>query len=186
MDQYRNYSKSHVYNSFFENIISGIQFFIFVHTFQWTSSELFLFQISVSKPIKTSEKDHSFLNIVLFKNLTHFTNLNSLFIEDNIRTKQGQNPFSLYKFSSKLVSAWCQKKNLHCTISWHPTTAFLKHFESKCILALYISVCLPGEIFVPKTYWDFTWWDGRKENAGKFPSRGSLSEPRKIFFNFSF
>ena len=146
----------------------------------------FIPDFKVSKPIKTSEKDHSFLNIVLFKNLTHFTNLNSLFIEDNILTKQGQNPFPLYKFSSKLVSAWCQKKNLHCTISWHPTTAFLKHFESKCILALYISVYLPGEIFVPKTYWDFTWWDGRRENAGKFPSRGSLSEPRKIFFNFSF
>ena len=43
----------------------------------------------------------------------------------------------LTKFSSKYVSVRCQKKYLHYTISWRPRTAFLKHFESKC---LYVSI----------------------------------------------
>ena len=42
-------------------------------------------------------------------------------------------------FSSKHISDWCQKKYLHSTISWRRRTAFLKHFESKC---LYISIYL--------------------------------------------
>ena len=35
------------------------------------------------------------------KNLTHFTNLNSLNIEKNMHQQQSQKPFSLFKFSSK-------------------------------------------------------------------------------------
>ena len=48
-------------------------------------------------------------------------------------------PFWLYKFFSKHVSMWCQKKYLGCNISWCPRTAFLKHFKSKF---LYIYVYL--------------------------------------------
>ena len=55
-------------------------------------------------------------------------------------------PFWLYKFSSKHVSVWCQKEYLHCTISCHPRTAFLKPFESKC---LYISIYLLKKIYFP-------------------------------------
>ena len=82
------------------------------------------------------------------KHLPYFINLNSLDIENNILPKHNKKPFSLYKFSSKHISVWCQKKNLQWTISWHPRTAFFKHFESKC---LYISVYLFKKIFVPKT-----------------------------------
>ena len=59
-----------------------------------------------------------------------------------------QKPLWLYKFSSKHVSVWCQKKHLHCTISWRSKTAFLKHFENKC---LYISVYLHKKSFVLTT-----------------------------------
>ena len=59
------------------------------------------------------------------KNLTHFTNLNSLDIENNMLPQHSQKPFWLYKFSSKHVSVWCQKKHLGCTISWRQRTAFL-------------------------------------------------------------
>ena len=38
---------------------------------------------------------------------------------------------SLYKFSSKHVSGWCQKKILHCTISRHPRNAFSELFVRK-------------------------------------------------------
>ena len=67
------------------------------------------------------------------KNLTHFTNLNSLDIENNMLPQHSQKPFWLYKFSSKHVSVWCQKKHFGCTISWHQRTTFLKHFKSKCL-----------------------------------------------------
>ena len=75
------------------------------------------------------------------KNLTHFTNLNSLDIENNMLPQHDQKPFWLYKFSSKHISVWCQKKHLGCTISWRQRTAFFKHFEKAnvCIF-LYISV----------------------------------------------
>ena len=63
-----NDSKSHICNSYFENITSGIRL--------WSApssrhhQKFFLFQIfeqKVSKVIKTSEKDHSFYNTVTLK-----------------------------------------------------------------------------------------------------------------------
>ena len=44
------------------------------------------------------------------KNLTCFTKLNSLDIENNIHPQHSQKTFWLYKFSIKHVSVWCQKK----------------------------------------------------------------------------
>ena len=41
------------------------------------------------------------------KNLTHFTNLSSLVIENNMLAQHCQRYFWLYKFSSKHVSIWC-------------------------------------------------------------------------------
>ena len=52
------------------------------------------------------------------KHLTHFANLNSLDIENNMLPQHSQKPFWLYKFSSKHVSVWCQKKYFGCIISW--------------------------------------------------------------------
>ena len=51
---------------------------------------------------------------------------------------------SLYKFSNKHVSVWCQKK----AFALHQRTAFSKHWESKC---LYISIYLRERMFVPAT-----------------------------------
>ena len=144
-----------------QNVIFGIlflkilfwacNFFIFVEMFPRTSSEfLFNFRFSSRKSQsqqKLAKKITHFTIQFRSKNLTHFTNLNSFEIENNMLPKHSQKTFSVYKFSSKHVSVWCQKKHLHCTISWRPRTAFLKHFESKC---LYISVYLRKKIFVPK------------------------------------
>ena len=80
------------------------------------------------------------------KNLINFMNLND--IENNLLPQHSQKSFSLYKFSSKHVSVWCWKKHFQkwcSTIPWHPTTVFLKHFESKCLC---ISVYLRKKIFV--------------------------------------
>ena len=89
------------------------------------------------------------------KNLTHFTNLNSIDIESNILPQHSQKPFWLYKYSSKQIPVWCQKRHLHFTISWRPRTAFLKHFKSKC---LYTSVYFRKKIFVLETKSDFICW----------------------------
>ena len=74
-------------------------------------------------------------------------NVSLLDMENNMLPQYSQNPFWLYKFSSKHVSVWCQKKYLHSTISWRPRTAFLKHFESKF---LYICLYLLKKMFVPE------------------------------------
>ena len=46
--------------------------------------------------------------------------------------QDSQKTFSLYEFSGQYFSVWCQKKDLHCIISWRPRTTFLIHFETKC------------------------------------------------------
>ena len=144
-----------------QNLIFGIillkilflayNFFIFIHMFQRTSSKFF-FDFRFSRR-KSQSQQKLLIKITYFaiqvrsKHLTHFTNVNSLDNENNMLPKHCQKSFSLYKCFRKHVSVWCQKKHLHCTISWHPRTAFLKHFESKC---LYISVWYLIKIFVPK------------------------------------
>ena len=98
------------------------------------------------------------------KNLTHFTNLNSLDIENNILPQHSQKPFRLYIFSNKHVSVWFQKKHLGCAISWHQRTTFLKHFESKC---LYISVYLCKKNFWSKHLVTFYLMRGGLEIGGR-------------------
>ena len=118
--------------------------FTLIHMFQRTSSKFFvLISDFLEESLKTKKK--LLIKITYFtiqvcsKHLTHFTNLNSLDIENNILPKHCQKYFWLYKFLKKHVSVWCQKKHLDCTISWNPITEFLKHFQSKC---LFISVYL--------------------------------------------
>ena len=82
------------------------------------------------------------------KNLTYFTNLNSLNIVKNILPQHSQKPILLNKFSRKHVSGWCHKKHLHWTISRRSRTASSNHWESKF---LYITVYLRKKTFAPET-----------------------------------
>ena len=87
--------------------------YIFLHS--PTRSSFFLFQIflqKVSKPTKFGEKVHSFYKTVRSKNLTLFTNLNSLGIKIKMLMKHSQKAFSLYKH----VSVCYLKKHMLCTI----------------------------------------------------------------------
>ena len=79
------------------------------------------------------------------KYLTHFANLNSLDIENNMLPQTQPKTFLTVQIFSKHVSVQCQKKYLYCTISWHPRTTFFKHIESKC---LHISIYLLNKILV--------------------------------------
>ena len=139
-----------------QNVIFGIlfmkilflayNFFIFAQMYQRPSSAEFLFNFRFSirksqSQQKLGKKIAHFRIQFRSKNITHFTNLDSFDIENNMLLQYTQKPF-------RHVSAWCQRKNLHCTISWHPRAGFLKYFESKC---LYISVYLCKKIFFPKT-----------------------------------
>ena len=122
---------------FFWRYFFGHTTFLFL-SFQWKSSEFFLFQAfqRVSKPTRINEKHHSFHNTVSLKK-THS------FYASQLTSQHSQKPFWFYKFLIKLVSVLCQKKHFH-----FPRTSFLKHFESKY---LYISVYLRQNIFVPET-----------------------------------
>ena len=86
----------------------------FLRMFQWTSSEFFLdFRFSSRKSQSqqklAKEITHFFIRFNS-KHLTYFVNLNSHDIENNMLPKHNKKPFSLYKFSSKHVCVWCQKK----------------------------------------------------------------------------
>ena len=145
-----------------QNVIFGILFlkilfraynlFIIVQTFHWTSSRVF-FNLRFSSrksqsQQKLAEKITHFTIQFRSKNLTHFTNLSSLDIGNNIHPQHSQKTFWPYRFSSKHVSVWCQKKYLYYTISWRPRTESLKNFENKCF---FVSIYLLKKIFVPET-----------------------------------
>ena len=93
---------------FVKILFQAINFFIFAHTFQCILSE-FACSIFARESLKANKNVQKRLLILQYRNLTHITNLNSLYIKNNILLKRCQKPFSLYKFSSKHVSIWCQK-----------------------------------------------------------------------------
>ena len=147
-----------IQNLIFGNFLQKY-YFIFGHTTLWYSSTRFrghyqiflIFRFSSRNSQSQQKLAKNFTHFTIqfcSENLTHFMNLNSLDIEKNMLSQHSQKPFSLYKFSSHHFSVWCQKKHLHCFIFWLAKTAFLKHFESKC---LYIPVHLRKKIFVPET-----------------------------------
>ena len=54
--------------------------------------------------------------------------------------EHNQKPFWLYKIFSKHVSVWCQKKHLHCTISWCPELHSWSTLKANVCIFLYITV----------------------------------------------
>ena len=119
-----------------QNLIFGVillkrffraySFFIFLYTFQWTSSELFFFNFRFfsrksQSQQKLAKKITHFTIQFHSKNLTRFMYLNSRDIENNTLTQHSQKPFWLYKCSIKHVSVWCQRKlfALHYFLTSH-------------------------------------------------------------------
>ena len=139
MDQNINDSKSHICDSFFENVISGIR--LWFTRSSWHHESFVYSRFSSGKSQSQWKLSRKITHFTI--QTIYFTILFSFDIENNMFPKHSQKTFSVYKFSSKHVSAWCQKKHLDCTILCCPIITFLKHFESKC---LYISVYLPKKI----------------------------------------
>ena len=79
LNQNINDSKSHIWNYFFENIISGVQLFYispYVLRFLYSYTRFFFFNIRFSRKMsqshqKIAKNDHSFCNTVLLKKPTN-------------------------------------------------------------------------------------------------------------------
>ena len=82
----------------------------------------------------TSKKDYSFYNTFLLKKP------HSFYEPQLIQLQHSQEPYSFYKFSSKHVSGWCQKKI--CTPPIRDTQGLLSRstWEANFCIFLYISV----------------------------------------------
>ena len=134
---------------FFENTTSGIKHFYISPDVPIDNTRAFFLNFRFSSRKSQSQQK-------LAKKITHFTmQFRSTILQTSthltlkmISSRNSQKSFWLCKFSSRHVSVWCQKKYLHCTLSWRPIIAFLKHFESKC---LYISKHPLMKIFLLET-----------------------------------
>ena len=113
LDQNINDSKSHIWNSFLENIISSIHLFkICPHVPVDIIRDFFNFRFFIRKSQShqnLAKKMTHFTIQFCSIYLTHFINLNSLDIKNNMLPQHIQNPFWLYKFPSKHISVWYQK-----------------------------------------------------------------------------
>ena len=105
-----NDSKSHIWNSFFENIISSIQtFYIQPQVLVDTISFFFNFGFSSRKSQsqqKLAKKTIYFTTQFCSKNLTHLTNLSSFEIENEMLLQHSHKPFTLYKCFTRHISVW--------------------------------------------------------------------------------
>ena len=110
----------------------------FFRTVQWTSSEFFLdFRFSSRK---SQRQQKLAKEIILFQyGLTQNTSLilwtSTHLILKIICSRNTIKNFSHFtNFPENIFLFGVRKKNLQWTISWHPITAFFKHFESNvCI-----------------------------------------------------
>ena len=75
-----------------------------------------------------------------WKNLTHIAKLISLDIENDMLPRHCQKPFSIYKFLTKNVSVWCQKKHLHCTFLDPQVLYSWNTLKANVCIFLYISL----------------------------------------------
>ena len=139
--------KSHIWNSFFENIILLIRRFYNCSDVPVDIIRVFFnFSFSNRKPQsqqKLAKKDHTFYNTVLLKKLT---NLNSLDIEnDTVCSLNVAKNLSDFTNFQQTCFFLVSEKNI-CTAPFLDAQEL--HFESKC---LYISLYLLKKIFVPET-----------------------------------
>ena len=107
-----------------QNLIFGVfllkilfpaySFFIFIYMFQWTSSKLF-FDFRFSRT-KSQRQQKLSIKITYFtiqfrsKHLTHFMNLNSLDIENNMLRNTGKNLSQFTNFAANMFLFDVRKK----------------------------------------------------------------------------
>ena len=150
LDQNINDSKSHIWNSFFENIFQyrAYNFFMLVHTFQWTLSEFFFlfFNFLAESQKKLAKKFIHFAIQFCSKNLTNFMKFKSLEIESNMLSQHNQKLYEFYftkiHFTNFPVNVFLfgVRKHLYCIIFWLQRTNSSSTLKANVCIYLYISV----------------------------------------------
>ena len=173
--------------------ISYLKFFfcIFFYVCPVVPSSDFIFNFGFcSRKSQSQQKLAILLAITHFtikfcsKNLTHFTNLNSLEIKNNMLPRHSQKPFWPYKFSASMFLFGVRKNNC--------TAPFLDAQELHSWSTLNANVC----IFLYISLRNLSFQRRSKVLPGKAYDGGSgegewlnlrwLLRPCKIFYNFSF
>ena len=149
--------QNHVFQIIFlKTFFRAYNFFIFVHTFQRTSSEfLFNFRLSSRKSQNHQKLPKNITHFIiqfLSKNLTHFMNLNSLKITCSRNTAKNLSDFTT-NFLANTFLFGVRRKHFHSTISWRPKLHSWSTLKANALIFLYISVSV-----VPKAWWDFISW----------------------------
>ena len=153
MDQGINDSKSRIWNPFFSKYFFGFGlFFLF-------SSRKLQSQQKIAK-----KATHSTIQF-RWNNLTHFKNLKSLDIENNMLSQRSQKPFTLKICTASFLDAqelhsWSTLKANVCIFLYISVTKFLFQRRSKILSGL-----------------------ARQDD---FLKGSSLFEPRKMCYNCSF
>ena len=128
--------------------LAHTNFLLFVQKFQWTSSKSF-FYFRFSQCHQKLEKMMTRFTIYFCsKNLTHFTNLNSLDIEHNMFRQHNQKPFRL----CKLQTCCClvSEKTFARHRFWTPNYCILEVLWKE--MSVYVSVYPRKNIFVPEIW----------------------------------
>ena len=130
----------------FLKILFHANFLLFVHKFQWTWSKFF-FDFRFSQCQQKLEKMMTRFTIhFCSKNITNFTNLNSLDIEHKMFRQHNQKSFWLYKLQTfcSLVSKKTFARHRFWTLNYCILEALWKQ------MSVYVSVYLRKKIFVPE------------------------------------
>ena len=146
LDQNIDDSKSHIWDYFIENIISDIKlFYINPHAPADIIKVFFFFDFRFSRrKSQTQSQQKLLIKITYFaiqvysKHLTHFTNLNSLHIDNNMLPKHCQKSFFLYKLTGNMF-LFGVRKNI-CTASFLGTQE-LHSWRSALKANAYIFLC---------------------------------------------
>ena len=161
LDQNINDSKSHFWNSFFENIISDIQLFYIRSNVPVNIIRAFLISDLLAEILK-AKTNLSFYNTVLLKKTSLILRTSTrLALGITCSRKKSQKPFWVYNFSdlAKFIYFLLRFQKTTTTITTKKQKPFaLHHFlkAKNCIpvcifLYIFISVYLLEKMFVPET-----------------------------------
>ena len=109
-------------------------FFIFVHTFQWTSSEFFYSRFSSRESQRQQRLVKKITHFTIqfrSKNLTHFTNFNSVNIIKNILPQRSQNMYLIGVRKNIYTAPFLDAQGLHSQRVWKANVCVFLNCKSR-------------------------------------------------------
>ena len=116
--------------------------FIFVRTFQWTSSKFFyskFFSRKSQREQRLAKKKSLILQYSFAQKISLILRTSTHLTLKIICSRNAAKKFSDFTNFQQTCFCLVSEKYLFSTISWRPRTAFLKQIESKCLYYFYIS-----------------------------------------------